>query len=94
MDVVSIIDMALHTSHPSYVNNKSAKAQCLHPTSSTPGLNTSTSDIISSENKWKKGWLVIHEDMSNQLKSADIFTKATAIERCEFILSIPPAALA
>ncbi|GJT52424.1 hypothetical protein Tco_0978581 [Tanacetum coccineum] len=26
-------------------------------TSSTPGLNTSTSDIISSENKWKREWL-------------------------------------
>ncbi|GKC37176.1 hypothetical protein Tco_1049560 [Tanacetum coccineum] len=38
------------------VTTKSALAHCCN-TYSTPGLNTSTSDIISSERKWKKEWL-------------------------------------
>ncbi|GJR14275.1 retrovirus-related pol polyprotein from transposon TNT 1-94 [Tanacetum coccineum] len=53
-------------------------------TSSTPGLNTSTSDIISSENKWKIEWLSCILRTEYQL--ADIFTKALPKERFEFIL--------
>ncbi|GJX79132.1 retrovirus-related pol polyprotein from transposon TNT 1-94, partial [Tanacetum coccineum] len=40
-------------------------------TSSTPGLNTSTSDIISLENKWKREWTAVRNNHPNLVTMAD-----------------------
>ncbi|GKB06017.1 hypothetical protein Tco_0834250 [Tanacetum coccineum] len=49
------------------------------------GLNTSTSDITSSENKVEKGVVELYF-MRTEYQLADIFTKALPRERFEFIL--------
>ncbi|GKA64860.1 hypothetical protein Tco_0764567 [Tanacetum coccineum] len=54
-------------------------------TSNTPGLNTSTSDFISSREQVEKGVVELYF-VRTEYQLADIFTKALPKERFEFIL--------
>ncbi|GKG08624.1 hypothetical protein Tco_0334456, partial [Tanacetum coccineum] len=77
--------MALHTITSLCIMTTRVPYLYAATTSSTPGLNTSTSDIISSKNKGRKGVVELYFART-EYQLADIFTKALPRERFGFIL--------